>query len=317
MTDVNGDGVAGGDPWLGARVYRREFLRRMAIIGVGAVLAGGSTVERPGLRRRDAYGNRMVSQPNQGSCANGDSRTPGPGETVSPDDPRIEAGPVEFTTAAATVMGYLSRPKEDGPHPSVLVIHENRGMQPHFPDITRRYALQGYVALSVDLLSRKGGTAVFADSNKARNALREIAQDDFMADLNASVDYLQGLPYIRADRIGVTGFCFGGALTWLMSVRNSEIAAAVPFYGSAPPLDEVPNLNAPVLGIYGGDDRRINSGVPGLEAALQQNGKVYRIITYPGTGHAFFNDTGQRYHQESAAADWQETLGWFDQHLKS
>ena len=272
MTDVDGDGVAGGDPWLGAPVYRREFLRRMAIIG-GGVLVGGTLLSDLGCGAETPT-TTMVPNPTKAPAPMA-IPAPGPGETVSPGDPRIEAGPVEFTAAAAaTVMGYLSRPKEGGSHPSVLVIHENRGMQPHFPDITRRYALQGYVALSVDLLSRNGGTAAFADSNQARNALREIAQDDFMADLNASVDYLQGLPYVRADRIGVTGFCFGGALTWLMSVRNSEIAAAVPFYGSAPPLDEVPNLNAPVLGIYGGDDRRINSGVPGLEAALQQNGKV-------------------------------------------
>ncbi len=113
-----------------------------------------------------------------------------------------------------------------------------------------------------------------------------------MADLSASVDYLQTLSHVRTDRIGVTGFCFGGGLTWLLSVRNSEIAAAVPFYRSAPPLDEVPNLSAPVLGIYAGDDERINSGVPDLESALQQNGKTYRVITYPETRHAFFNDTG-------------------------
>jgi carboxymethylenebutenolidase len=224
---------------------------------------------------------------------------------------------VEFATAATTMMGYLSRLKEGGPNPTVLVIHENRGMQPHFPDITRRYALEGYTALSVDLLSRKGGTRVFAGSDQARDALREIDRDDFIADLNASVDYLQTLSHVHGDRIGVTGFCFGGGLTWLMSVRNTEIAAAAPFYGSAPPLDEVPNLNAPVLGIYAGDDERINSGVPELEAALQQNGKNYRVITYPGTRHAFFNDTGQRYHQEAATAAWQEVLGWFDEHLKS
>ena len=214
-------------------------------------------------------------------------------------------------------MGYLSRPKESGPHPSVLVIHENRGMQPHFPDITRRYALQGYVALSVDLLSRKGGTAAFADSNQARNALREIAQDDFMADLNASVDYLQGLPYIRADRIGVTGVLFRrrsdlvNVREELRDCRSRSLLWIGPAAGRGPK----PERAGP--GDLRGDDRRINSGVPGLEAALQQNGKVYRIITYPGAGHAFFNDTGQRYHQESAAAAWQETLGWFDQHLKS
>ena len=302
MTNVKDDTVGEGNPWLSIQVDRREFLRRVAIIGGGA-LVGGTLL---------------------GGLACGvETSTPtatpmlGLGETVSPEDPRIEAGPVEFATAATTMMGYLSRPKEGGPNPTVLVIHENRGMQPHFPDITRRYALEGYTALSVDLLSRKGGTRVFAGSDQARDALREIDRDNFIADLNASVDYLQTLSHVHGDRIGVTGFCFGGGLTWLMSVRNTEIAAAAPFYGSAPPLDEVPNLNVPVLGIYAGDDERINSGVPELEAALQQNGKNYRVITYPGTRHAFFNDTGQRYHQEAATAAWQEVLGWFDEHLKS
>ena len=147
--------------------------------------------------------------------------------------------------------------------------------------------------------------------------MREITQDEFLADLNASVDYLQTLSHVRPDRIGVTGFCFAGALTWLLSVRNSEIAAAAPFYGSAPPLEEVANLRVPVLGIYAGEDSRINSGVPDLEAALRQHGKDYRVVTYPGAGHAFFNDTGQRYHKEAATAAWDEVLGFFDEHLKS
>ena len=302
MTNVTDDGVGGGDIWFSSRVDRREFLRRMAIVAGGAVVAGT-------LLSGLACG---TEGPTPVAIS-----TPQAGETVSPDDPRIEAGPVEFATAAATMMGYLSRPKAGGPNPAILVIHENRGMQPHFPDVTRRYALEGYTALSIDLLSRKGGTGVFADSNQAREALREITPDEFLADLDASVDYLQTLSHIRPDRIGVMGFCFGGGLTWLMAVRNPKIAAAAPFYGSAPPLYEVPNLNVPVLGIYGGDDNRINSGVPGLEAALQGNGKDYRVITYPGAGHAFFNDTGQRYHREAATAAWQETLGWFDEHLKS
>ena len=289
------------DIWSNSRVDRREFLRRMAVIGGGAVLGG---LLLNGL----ACGN---DTPTSAVVT-----APGPGETVSPDDPRIQAGPVEFATAATTMMGYLSRPKDGGPNPAILVIHENRGMQPHFPDVTRRYVLQGYTALSVDLLSRKGGTGSFDGSDQAREALREITQDDFLADLHASVDYLQTLSHVRPDRIGVTGFCFGGGLTWLMSVRNPEIAAAVPFYGSAPPLEEVPNLHAPVLGIYGEEDARINSGVPELEAALQRNGKEYRVITYPGANHAFFNDTGQRYHQEAATAAWQEALAWFDEHLR-
>ena len=302
MIQDGGNGVREIFVRLDVRIDRRDFLRRMAIVG-GGVLVAGTFLGGLGC---DSNNPEPVAVP-----------TLGPGETVSPEDPRIEAGPVEFSAAAGTVMGYLSRPREGGPNPAVLVIHENRGMQPHFPDITRRYALQGYTALSVDLLSRKGGTGAFADSGQARNALREIAQDDFVADLNDSIDYLQTLSHVRPDRIGVTGFCFGGGLTWLMSVRNAEVAAAVPFYGSAPPLDEIPNLRVPVLGIYAGDDDRINSGLPDLEAALRQNDKTYQVISYPGTGHAFFNDTGQRYHQEAATAAWQETLGWFDKHLKS
>jgi carboxymethylenebutenolidase len=224
---------------------------------------------------------------------------------------------VEFATAAGPVLGYLSRPREGGPNPAILVIHENRGLQPHFPDVTRRYALEGYSALAVDLLSRRGGTGAFADSDQARDALGEITQDEFLADLSASLEYLQDQSHVQADRIGVTGFCFGGGLTWLMAVRNPDIAAAVPFYGSAPPLEEVANLNIPVLGIYAGNDTRIGEGVPGLEAALQEQSKQYQLITYPGAEHGFFNDTGARYHQEAASQAWAATLGLFEEHLKS
>jgi carboxymethylenebutenolidase len=240
-----------------------------------------------------------------------------PGMTVDPNDPRIEAGPVEFSTAAGPMLGYLSRPREGGPNPAILVIHENRGLQPHFPDVTRRFALEGYTALAIDLLSRQGGTGAFADSDQARDALGEITQDEFMADLNASVDYLQTRSQVQADRIGVTGFCFGGGLTWLMAVRNPDIAAAVPFYGSAPPLDEVANLNIPVLAIYAGNDTRIGEGVPDLEAALTEQNKQYRVITYPGADHGFFRDTGERYHPEAAGQAWTAALGYFGEHLKS
>ena len=127
------DGVRGVEAWLGDRMGRRKFLRRMAVIGAGAMVAGT-------LLSSLACGDETPSTITVS--------TPGPGETVSPDDPRIEAGAVEFTTAATTMIGYLARPKEGGPNPAVLVIHENRGMQPHFPDVTRRFALQGYTALS-------------------------------------------------------------------------------------------------------------------------------------------------------------------------
>jgi carboxymethylenebutenolidase len=296
------------DNYLTGKLARREFLRRMALVGGGALV--GTTML-----------GSLACETAAPTPANTTIPTTmpelEPGMTVDPNDPRIDAGPVEFATAAGSMLGYLSRPREGGPNPAILVIHENRGLQPHFPDVARRYALEGYTALAVDLLSRQGGTGTFADSDQARAGLGQIAQDDLMADLNASVDYLQTLSHVQADRIGVTGFCFGGGLTWLMAVRNPEVAAAVPFYGSAPPLDEVANLNIPVLGIYAGNDERIGEGVPGLEAALLEQNKQYQLITYPGADHGFFRDTSERYHQEAAGQAWTAALGLFGEHLKS
>jgi carboxymethylenebutenolidase len=285
---------------------RREFLRRLAIIGGGSVV-GLTLLGELACAPQAAT---LAPTPTAGAAASSED-----GVTVSPDDPRIEAGPVEFPGEAGTLFGYLSRPAEEGPHPAVLVIHENRGLLPHFPDVTRRLAVEGYTALAIDLLSRAGGTDSFADSDQARDALRAISQEQFIADLNAGAEYLQSLPSVRPERVGVMGFCFGGGLTWLLAVRNPELQAAVPFYGSAPPLEEVSNLNAPVLGIYAGNDTRINEGMPELEAALTEHQKEHEFITYPGADHAFFNDTGERYNPQAASQAWTETLAWFDQHL--
>jgi carboxymethylenebutenolidase len=242
--------------------------------------------------------------------------TPEAGVTVRPDDPSLEAGRVEFPSDGVTLLGYQARPKGPGPFPAVLVIHENRGLLPHFPDVARRLAQAGYVALALDMASREGGTAKFTDPAQVSAALGRAPQARLVEDMNGGVRYLQSLPSVRRDRIGAMGFCFGGGMVWLLSVRNPEVKAAVPFYGSRPPLEEVPNLRAAVLGIYGGEDRFINPGVPELEAALKQHNKSYRLITYPGAGHAFFNDTGRSYHPEAAAAAWRETLRWLDLHLK-
>lgn len=303
------------EEYLTGKVDRREFLRRLALISGGSVVGMGllgnlacGTAATP----TSAPTNTPAPVPTDTPIMPSE-----PGVTVDPNDPRIEAGPVEFSGAAGTLMGYMSRPSQGGPNTAILVIHENRGLLPHFPDVTRRLALEGYTSLAVDLLSRRGGTGTFADSDAARSALGEIPSEQFIEDLNSSVDYLQGLPHVQPDRVGVIGFCFGGSLVWLLSVRNPEIQAAVPFYGSAPPLDEVPNLNAAVLGIYAGNDSRVNSTAPDLEAALKENQKEYRFITYPGVDHAFFNDTGQRYAPEAAKQAWAEALGWFEQHLKS
>ena len=275
-------------------------LSRRAFLGRLAVLAGGSAVMLACGAEATAVAPRPASSP---------------AATAPPEEAQIEAGPVEFETDGRKLLGYLSRPASPGPHPGVLVVHENRGLLPHFPDVTRRLAREGYVALAVDMLSRKGGTDSFPDTDAMRDALRGIPTEQIVEDGNAGVGYLQDQPYVISNRIGVMGFCFGGSITWLMAVGNPELRAAVPFYGSAPPLDTVPGLQVPVLGIYAGEDARIGAGVPDLEAALKAEGKNYKFITYPGANHAFFNDTSSRYHPTAAGEAWLETLSWFEDHL--
>lgn len=196
-----------------------------------------------------------------------------------------------------------------------MVVHEDRGLLPHFHDVTRRYAREGYVALAIDMLSRQGGADAFAGGNEMRAALSRIPQAQVVYDGNAAVRFLQDQSYVWRDRVGATGFCFGGSIVWLMAVGNPELRAAVPFYGSAPPLEDVADMQVPVLGIYAGEDSRINAGVPNLEAELMAQQKDYKLVTYPGANHAFFNGTGGRYHPQAAEGAWLEALDWFEDHL--
>jgi carboxymethylenebutenolidase len=291
--------------YLTGRVDRREFLRRVALIGGGSALAltfAGALSCAPSATPTPTIAPKLP---------------PGPGEMVAPSDSRIEAGPVEFQSGEATLMGYLARPKSGGPHPTVLVLHENTGMLPHFPDVARRLALEGYVALALDLLGRHGGTASYPDIDAAKAAQGAMPEEQTVSDMNAAVDYIRGLSGIRPDRVGVIGFCRGGTNTMLLAVRNPNIFAAVPFYGSNPPLEELANTNAAILNIIPSEDAKRVAMAPELEAAMQQYGKVYKGVTYEGAKHSFFNDQKEnRYHPQAAAAAWQETLGWFEQHLK-
>ena len=284
-------------------VSQRGFLRLAAVAAGGSVAALACGVEATPVPPTAIPA--TAPPPSQ----------PQAGVRVAENDSRIQAGPVEFQGNGASLKGYLSRPTGPGPHPAVLVIHENRGLLPHFPDVTRRLAVEGYAALAIDMLSREGGTGTFADTGAARDALRKIARDQIVGDADAGVAYLQAQDFVRRERVGVMGFCFGGSITWLLAVRNPEIRAAVPFYGGAPPLEEVPNLDIPVLGIYAAEDDRINAGVPDLETALKGLGKTYKFRTFAGANHAFFNDTGRRYHPEAAGGAWRETLAWFETYL--
>ncbi|MGH2520925.1 MAG: dienelactone hydrolase family protein [Anaerolineales bacterium] len=224
------------------------------------------------------------------------------------------AAPIEFRGEGATLLGYLARPNVDSPFPVVLVCHENRGLTEHIRDVARRLAKSGYVALAVDLLSRQGGSDAVGSDN-VPGVLGNTSPDQFVADFVSGWNYLTTLPFADAPRVGMVGFCFGGGVTWRVATRMPELKAAAPFYGPHPLVEDVPNINAAVLAIYGELDQRINEGIAAIEAAMQQNNKIYEKVIYPGADHAFHNDTGSRYNPEAAQDAWARTLEWFGRYL--
>ncbi len=235
---------------------------------------------------------------------------------VSADDPAIEAMAVQFPGQGATILGYLAKPKGSGPFAAVLVCHENRGLVEHIKDVTRRYGKAGYVGLAVDLLSRQGGTDKVA-ADQVPGALGNTPPQQMVDDFRAGLAYLQTLAYVRKDRVGMTGFCFGGGVTWRCATQIAELRAAVPYYGPNPPLEDVPKIQAAVLAIYGELDTRIDAGIPDIEAAMKQNNKTFEKIIYPNSAHAFHNDTGPSYNPTAARDAYAKTLAWFEKYLKS
>lgn len=240
------------------------------------------------------------------------SPTDSPAVTVSPDSSEIEAGKIEFPGENATMMGYLARPSGDGSFPVILVCHENRGLNPHIEDVTRRLGVAGYVALAVDLLSRQGGSAEVAN---VPGALGNIDPAQFVSDFKSGWDYLGEQPFADAERVGMVGFCFGGGVTWLMAVEMPELKAAVPFYGPPPPEEDLSEIQAAVLAIYGEQDTRITSTAERIETAMLENGKIFEKEIYPNADHAFHNDTSSRYNPEAAMAAWARTLEWFERYV--
>jgi carboxymethylenebutenolidase len=244
--------------------------------------------------------------------------TPNP-VTIQPTDPAISgAAMVEIDGPAGKLMGYQARPAGAGPFPIVIVIHENRGLTDHIQDVVRRAAKAGYIAIGPDLLSRAGGTAKFTEPQQATGAIGQLTPDGVVADLKAFITHLQGLSGVQKDRLGVTGYCWGGGQTWRIASQSADVKAAVPFYGGgAPPPEELKKIKAAVLGIYGGNDERVNASIPAAEQALKEAGVTYQIKIYPGANHAFHNDTGANYNAEAAKDAWAQTIAWFDKYLKS
>lgn len=245
--------------------------------------------------------------------------TPAPTSTPAPTPTTgdIEARDIEFDGAdGAKLLAHLARPPAGTSAPAILVCHENRGLTEHIKDVARRFARAGYVSLAVDLLSRQGGTASH-DSSSVPGLLSGQPQEQFLADFTSGWRYLQAQSYVQADRVGMTGFCFGGGVTWRVAVGLPELRAAVPFYGPAPSTAEVASINAAVLAVYAERDQRITSTAATMETAMQQAGKIFEKIIYPNADHAFFNDTGTRYNADAAQDAWAKMLAWFDRYVKA
>ena len=238
-------------------------------------------------------------------------------QKVSPTDPRIRNEFVEFASPAGNgkVRALLSRPAQAaGPLPVVLVVHENRGLNPHIEDVARRVALENFVALAPDALFPLGGYP--GDEDQARALFQKLEQPKAFEDFVAATQYLRSQPGTNG-RLGVVGFCYGGAIANRLAVALPDLAVAVPFYGSAPPLDNVAAINAELLLHFAANDERVNASWPPFETALKGAGVTHTAHFYPDTQHGFHNDTTPRYDPDAAKLAWVRTLELFNRKLRS
>jgi carboxymethylenebutenolidase len=234
-------------------------------------------------------------------------------QTVPEGDPRITAETVDIPGVAG-LKGYLVRPKAGGERlPAVIVIHENRGLNPHIRDVTRRMATDGFLALGLDYLSPMGGTP--ADEEKGREMIGQLKQPDVIASGRAAVAYLKGHPNGNG-KVGAVGFCWGGGAVNNLAVNEPNLNAGVAYYGGQPKAEDVPKIKAALMLHYASLDERINAGVPAYEAALKGAGKTYEIHMYEGANHAFNNDTNAaRYDKNAADQAWGRTVAFLKKNL--
>lgn len=234
---------------------------------------------------------------------------------VSVQDADLLMEDVSYPSKNCTMKGYLVQPKlSKGKLGAVLVIHENRGLTPHIKDVTRRIAKAGYIALGIDALSPFGGTPTNEDEGRALFAKLDAVQN--LENIKSGLDYLRGLKNSN-KKTGVVGFCWGGGMVNSMAVMDSELTAAVAYYGRQAEVADVPKIKAKLMLQYAGMDERINAGIPAFEEALKANKKDYQLFVYEGAQHAFNNDSSPaRYNAEVAKLAWTRTMGLFEQTLK-
>lgn len=253
--------------------------------------------------------------------------------SVPEDDPGIAATEIVFESNGVQYTAYEARPANTGDSSPeaqaspvgralsgpalVLVCHENRGLTDHIRDVSRRLAKEGYLAVAVDLLSPEGGTAAIQDPSSIPGLLTEGDLSRHVRAFSDAITHYEQQGDAAATRPVMIGFCFGGGITWRTATQEPRLRAGVAFYGPPPPLEDVPNIKAAMLGIYSDDPNDFaNDGRDDLDAALSEAGVTYEIKVYPGTQHAFHNDTSQRYNPEQAEAAWSDTLAWLAAHLQ-
>jgi len=268
---------------------RRDFLKRFALIAGSAAAADALL---PLVEKNQAWG-----------------------QITSKDDARLIVEYVKYAGETGEVRANFVRPKGDAKLPGVLVIHENRGLTAHIEDVTRRIALEGFLALAPDALTPLGGTP--EDSEKAPALIGQLDKEKTTKNFLAAVKYLRTHP-LSTGKVGVVGFCWGGAMANQMAVHSPDVIAAVPYYGLVPASEDVPKIKASLLLHYAGIDERINSGIPAFEAALKAASVNYRIFMYEGAQHAFNNDTSPaRYNKDAAQLAWQRTISFLKEKLKT
>jgi carboxymethylenebutenolidase len=237
-------------------------------------------------------------------------------QQIQKDDQRLKTEYLQYGSPQGygQVRGYLVRPAAaSGKLPGILVVHENRGLNPHIEDIARRLALENYVTLAPDALGPLGGYP--GDEDKARELFPKLDQAKTREDFVAAVDFLKN----RSDctgKVGVVGFCYGGGIANMLATRVPDLSAAVPFYGNSPRLEDVASIKAPLLIHFAENDERINAGWPAYEAALKTHNVKYEAHKYPGTQHGFNNNTTPRYDEAAARLAWQRTLDFFAKNLR-
>jgi carboxymethylenebutenolidase len=235
---------------------------------------------------------------------------------IKPDDPRLKSEYINYPSpkGGGTIKGLLSKPKDAKKKlGGIIVVHENRGLNPYIEDVARRAALAGFVSLAPDALTPLGGYPGNDDEGRTMQSKRNKAEmeEDFIA----AYEYLKNNKDCNG-KVGVVGFCYGGGIANMMAVRVPDLAAAVPFYGSQPTAAEVPQIKAPLMLHYASLDTRITTGWPAYEAALKENGKKYQGFIYENVNHGFHNDTTPRYDKAAAELAWKRTIDFFGENLK-